>query len=83
MTHPSMQSHPDNNGASDISISISGMSCQHCVSAVQRALTAVQGVEVRDVKVGSATVAVNTNVVSVDVVLDAIRDEGYDAQIAS
>ncbi len=35
---------------------IEGMSCQHCVMAVKKELAKVQGVEIRDVRIGSASV---------------------------
>lgn len=39
-------------------IEIGGMSCGHCVSSVRKALAAVDGVQVDDVRVGAATVSV-------------------------
>lgn len=42
----------------DRHINIEGMSCNHCVMTVRKALSQVPGVEVRDVQIGSATVAV-------------------------
>lgn len=41
-------------------ITISGMSCGHCVSAVRKALTEVTGVAVQDVQVGTAVVEVES-----------------------
>ena len=38
-------------------IAIQGMSCGHCVASVKGALGRLDGVEVQEVKVGSATVA--------------------------
>jgi copper chaperone len=37
-------------------IKIEGMSCQHCVQAVKKALSGVAGVDSTDVEIGSATV---------------------------
>ncbi len=37
-----------------ITLSISGMSCGHCVAGVRNAIEAVPGTVVRDVRVGSA-----------------------------
>ena len=62
-------------------IGISGMSCGHCVAAVKRALEQLDGVEVRDVKVGSATVAYDPGAVSPDRIARAIEDEGYGARV--
>ena len=37
-------------------LKIEGMSCQHCVQAVKKALSGVAGVDATDVEIGSATV---------------------------
>ncbi len=37
-------------------LKIEGMSCQHCVMAVRKALSAVAGVDSSDVEIGSAVV---------------------------
>jgi Cu+-exporting ATPase len=38
----------------DIAIAISGMSCGHCLNAVNQALAAVPGLEVRSLRIGRA-----------------------------
>ena len=38
----------------DIAFAIGGMSCGHCLNAVNQALTAVPGIEVRSVRIGRA-----------------------------
>lgn len=58
-------------------IGISGMSCGHCVAAVKRALDGIEGVEVREIKVGSATVDYDPQSVSAERIARAIEDEGY------
>jgi copper chaperone len=61
------------------SIKIKGMSCQHCVMAVTRALTAVDGV--KDVKVDlKSGLATYEEVKAVDpmVVAAAIKMAGYE-----
>lgn len=61
------------------SIKIKGMSCQHCVMAVTRALDAIEGI--RDVRVdldkGIATYQ-EDKTVPADAVIAAIRKAGYD-----
>ncbi len=42
----------------DITLAISGMSCGHCLNAVNQALGAVPGIEVRSVQIGRAEVRV-------------------------
>ena len=63
-------------------IGIQGMSCGHCVASVKRALGELEGVEVREVKVGSATVAYDPSTVSPERITQAIQDEGYTAEAA-
>ena len=63
-------------------IGIEGMSCGHCVASVKSALGRLDGVEVQEVKVGSATVAYDPQAVTPDRITQAIADEGYAAQVA-
>ena len=61
-----------------VTIGITGMSCSHCVAAVQKALAAVPGVAVEGVQIGSATVIIDptrTTRAAVDAAIDAA---GYD-----
>jgi copper ion binding protein len=57
---------------------IDGMSCAHCVKAVRDALGEVPGVQVRQVDVGTATVAFDPAVARPEQVADAVRDAGYE-----
>ena len=63
----------------DLKLSIEGMSCDHCVRAVRGRLEKTPGVEVRDVKIGSADVRFDPAKTSVDDIEEAIADEGYTA----
>lgn len=56
---------------------ISGMSCGHCVKAVDKALTALEGVTVEQVVVGQAAVAFDPARVEARHIADAIADAGY------
>lgn len=56
---------------------IEGMTCGHCVAAVERALKAVEGVEVERVEIGSAVVAHDPERVGRDRIQSAVEDEGY------
>lgn len=62
-----------------LKLAITGMSCGHCVASVRRALSDVPGVEVQDVKVGSAEVAYDSARTRADAIVEAVRDEGYEA----
>lgn len=61
------------------SIKIKGMSCQHCVMAVTRALGALDGIkDVRvDLKTGVATYE-EVKPVDAQVVAEAVKKAGYD-----
>lgn len=63
-------------------IAIQGMSCGHCVAAVNGALHRLDGVQVREVKIGSATVAYDPAAVSPERIAEVITDEGYAAKVA-
>ena len=54
------------------------MSCGHCVSAVRKALSAVPGVVVEDVTIGSATVSIDQADGSLAAAESAIDAAGYD-----
>lgn len=67
---------------SQVVIQVEGMSCNHCVQAVQSALTKLDGVT--DAKVSLAdknvTVQYEEGKVSVDQMKEAIEDQGYDVK---
>ena len=57
-------------------IEIKGMGCEHCVTAVRKALEGIDGVSVEDVEIGSAHVrAEGDHTKAID---DAIRQAGYE-----
>jgi copper chaperone CopZ len=66
-----------------LTLHIDGMSCGHCVSAVRGALERVPGVEVRQVEIGTATVAFDPTKTSTSEIVEAVNDEGYSAYAAS
>jgi copper chaperone len=61
------------------SIIIKGMSCQHCVMAVTKALNGIDGItNVKvDLEMGKATFE-ETKSVELDTIIAAIRKAGYD-----
>jgi copper chaperone CopZ len=63
-----------------VSLSIDGMSCGHCVRAVDRVLTSVPGVQVEQVDIGSAVVAYDPAVVKPEQITEAISEEGYEVR---
>lgn len=66
-----------------LDLAISGMSCDHCVARVTRALQRHPGLTIQEVRIGSARVTYDPSVVSVESVLDALDDAGYPARAAS
>ncbi|MBS0396682.1 MAG: heavy-metal-associated domain-containing protein [Proteobacteria bacterium] len=65
---------------SGTTIDIRGMTCQHCVKAVTRALSAVPGVTAAVVTLdpGQATVE---GTASPDALIQAVVQEGYEARL--
>lgn len=59
-------------------LQIDGMTCAHCVRAVEDALREIPGVQVERVTVGSATVAHDAARVPTSALRDAVRDAGYE-----
>lgn len=62
-----------------VTVDITGMTCDHCVRAVDGALRRVDGVSVVSVKVGQAVVSYEPETVSQDRITQAIESEGYGA----
>lgn len=58
-------------------LEISGMTCGHCVSAVRNALTSIDGVDVKDVEIGSAEFSYDPGKASMEQIKAAIEEEGY------
>ena len=63
-------------------LSIDGMSCGHCVQAVTKALSAVPGVKVRSVAVGSAVIEAADGWTTGKAVA-ALDEAGYPARAAA
>lgn len=61
-----------------IRLSIAGMSCAGCVSAVENSLKSVHGVEQASVNLGERTASV-TGAVSADELVSAVKQAGYNA----
>ncbi len=58
-------------------IQIEGMSCGHCVMAVKKELSKLQGIENMDVQIGSAVVEVNDAELSREQLATAIEEAGF------
>lgn len=66
----------------NLSLKIGGMSCGHCVARVQKALAGLEGVEVRSVGVGSATLGYDPERVTPEVILEAVDGVGFEPRVA-
>lgn len=62
-----------------LSLTIEGMTCDHCVRAVKNRLAATDGVRVEEVTVGAARIAYDPAKTNLDAIEEAIADEGYTA----
>lgn len=58
-------------------LTIEGMSCEHCVRAVQNALGALPGVEVETVEIGTAKIGYEPERATLDDAARAVAEEGY------
>lgn len=61
----------------EITIKIEGMSCQHCVMSVKKALGGIRGVASSDVSIGSAKILFDESKTRKDDIIKAIRIAGY------
>jgi copper chaperone len=66
-----------------LNLSIEGMSCGHCVMSVQKALRALDGVDVQQVQIGSAALQYDPAKRTVDDILNAVRDQGFEPRAAA
>jgi copper chaperone CopZ len=62
-------------------LDIQGMSCGHCVNAVNRALAALPGVEIESVRMGQADVRFDEKVTDAGRLEAAVIDAGYQATV--
>ena len=64
----------------NVTFQVKGMSCGHCVKAVEGGLGQLEGVEQVAVQLDAGTVAVayKDDQVTIDQMKEAIEDQGYD-----
>ena len=58
-------------------LTIEGMSCGHCVMSVRKNLAGVPGVEVEDVRIGSAKIRFDAARVAYEQLNRAVENAGY------
>lgn len=65
----------------EFKLHIDGMHCGSCVRRVAQALTAAEGVEVKEVNIGSARLSSNEEPAPVDAAIAALARAGYSAHL--
>ncbi|MEP6493685.1 MAG: heavy-metal-associated domain-containing protein [bacterium] len=65
-----------------LTLTIEGMTCEHCVRAVRNRLERTPGVKADDVQIGLAVLDYDPAATNVDDIEEAIADEGYTAFVA-
>ncbi|MGG0938649.1 copper chaperone CopZ [Brevibacillus centrosporus] len=63
-----------------ITMSVTGMSCQHCVNAIEGALGKLDGIQSAKVELAANHVFVtyDDSKISVDTIKETIEEQGYD-----
>jgi copper chaperone len=64
-------------------LNITGMTCDHCVRRVTKALSRVDGLGVRQVDLGRAVIDDGGDASRVDLAVAAVKEVGYDAEVES
>lgn len=66
----------------NVTLSVQGMSCGHCVKAIEGSVSKLEGVNQVKVKLDAAEVEVsfNESQVSIDKIKETIDDQGYDVE---
>jgi copper chaperone len=65
----------------EFKLHIDGMHCGSCVRRVTQALAATEGVEVKEVNIGSARLSSNQEPAPVDAAIAALAKAGYSAHL--
>ena len=64
-------------------LTISGMSCGHCVASVTKTLQALDGVHVEEVRIGSARIAFDDSRTNARAIAQAVTEDGYLATVSA
>ncbi len=62
-----------------LTLHIEGMSCGHCLNAVNRSLAGLAGVAIKSVAIGRAQVEFDPAVIDEATIVAAVKDAGYPA----
>jgi len=61
----------------EITLTIEGMSCQHCVMSVKKAVESIGGVASADVSIGKAKVVFDESKTNRNEIAKAVQNAGY------
>ncbi|WP_414040190.1 heavy-metal-associated domain-containing protein [Acidithiobacillus sp. M4-SHS-6] len=64
-----------------VEISIQGMTCQHCVAAVEKALRKIPEVQSVVVQLDTQSATVEGTSLDPEALIQAVEEEGYTAQV--
>lgn len=64
-----------------LTLSITGMSCGHCLNAVNQALSKIPGVKLGSVRMGRAELEYDPASVTPDLITGAVATAGYQAAV--
>lgn len=65
-----------------VTLHIEGMSCGHCLNAVNRALGSLPGVVLDSVQIGRASLRYDESVTNPETLREAVSHAGYRATVA-
>jgi copper chaperone CopZ len=71
--------NPVEHRGSTVSLTVDGMSCDHCVARVRKAIDGLVGVTSSSVRIGGAQVAFDPSSISEDEIASAVTRAGYPA----
>lgn len=63
-----------------ITLKVKGMSCQHCVNAIENAMKEVGASGKVDLTQNTVTVEYDSNQLTLDAIKEAIEEQGYDIE---
>ena len=66
-----------------LTLTIGGMSCGHCVARVKQTLSSAPGVHVHDVSIGTAAVTYDPELTSPETIAGVVSAAGYPARAAN
>ncbi len=61
----------------ELTLTIEGMSCGHCVMSVKKAIDALEGINSSDVSIGTARVDYDESKTNMDEIAKAVQNSGY------